>query len=218
MEAHHIKIQRTAHYYTLGEANQNTKNWWIVTHGYGQDASQFIYKFEEVFDENTFVIAPEGLSRFYYDHKTGYVGASWMTKRDRLDEIDDYCNYLDLLYKEYGSKMPGDVRIHLLGFSQGGATQCRWIHARRPQFDNLILWACDFPNDLNYRDIETYMSDKKAYLVVGDEDQFVTPERLEHFKKLMDDQGFQREEIEFSGKHVVDRPTLRALNERIKQH
>lgn len=216
MEAHHIPIKKTAHYYTLGKPGKHIKNWWIVCHGYGQAANKFIYKFEEVIDEQTFVLAPEGFSRFYFDQFSGKVGASWMTKEDRLDEIEDYCNYLDLLYTQYRDQLSEDVRIHLLGFSQGGATQCRWIHARRPNFDNLILWACDFPNDLDYAAIKSYMENKKAYLILGDQDQFLTPDRLSKIKAFMDEQGFVREEWTFEGKHVVDRPTLRKLNETIK--
>ena len=43
------------------------------------------------------LIAPEGLSRFYHeDHES--IGASWMTREERLEEIKDYLMYLDLVH------------------------------------------------------------------------------------------------------------------------
>ena len=83
MKIHHIPVKRQARYYTLGTLDTNTKHVYIVLHGYGQLASQIIHKFDDMADE-VFIIAPEGLSRFYWDGMTGTVGASWMTKEDRF--------------------------------------------------------------------------------------------------------------------------------------
>ncbi|MBK9635339.1 MAG: hypothetical protein IPO64_12805 [Bacteroidetes bacterium] len=55
----------------------------------------FIEKFEDFDPEEHFVIAPEALSKGYIDGLTGRVGASWMTKEDRTNEIQDYINYLE---------------------------------------------------------------------------------------------------------------------------
>jgi hypothetical protein len=47
-------------------------------------------------------VAPEGLSRFYFEggfHGPGSkVGATWMTREDRLAKIEDYVGYLDALH------------------------------------------------------------------------------------------------------------------------
>src|SRR3989442_12895857 len=77
------------------------------------------------------LVAPEGLSRFYVremsepvaDRK---VGASWMTREDRLQGIPDYVRYLDAVDAAvWGgvarSRPPGTVR----GFLQGPPTPCR---------------------------------------------------------------------------------------------
>jgi hypothetical protein len=61
----------------------------LVTHGYGQLAKTFIRRFEPIMDAQTLVVAPEGLSRFYWGGFDGPVVASWMTREDRLDEIAD---------------------------------------------------------------------------------------------------------------------------------
>ena len=94
----HISIPRTARYFTIGEITPNTKNIWFVLHGYGQLAKKFIEPFEELSNDETVIIAPEALSRFYLNGGNGNIGANWMTKEDRDNEINDYVNYLDELY------------------------------------------------------------------------------------------------------------------------
>jgi hypothetical protein len=57
----------------------------------------FIQKFKELASENTLIVAPEALSRFYLNGFSGRVGATWMTKEARDTEILDYLNYLNKL-------------------------------------------------------------------------------------------------------------------------
>src|SRR5207237_799567 len=66
------------------------------------------------------VVAPEGRPRFYLTESPTErrVGASWMTREDRLHEIDDYVRYLDAVHVDL--KLP-NTRITALGFSQGSA-------------------------------------------------------------------------------------------------
>ena len=89
MTEHKIKVETTAHYYSIGELNNNTSDIWIVCHGYGQLASFFIRKFQDLDAPNRFIIAPEGFNKFYLNGYSGRVGASWMTKENREDEIEE---------------------------------------------------------------------------------------------------------------------------------
>ncbi len=215
MQAHKITIPKTAHYYTLGEPGEHIRKLWLVCHGYGQLASTFIYKFEAVLDEATLVIAPEGLSRFYWQGLTGDVVASWMTKHDRLDEIADYSNYLQMLYDQFVPQLSENVQINLLGFSQGVATQCRWILNNQPHFHNLILWAGLLPEDLDYRPLQAYFASKQLYFVYGKTDPLVKEEYLQWQAGFAQAQGLTYEMLTFDGKHTVDRPTLRKLAEQL---
>ncbi len=95
--SHKTTVQKTAHYYTYGNLGPKVKHFWIVCHGYGQLASKIIHKFSNFDPDENFILAPEGFSRFYWQGFGGAVGASWMTKADRLDEIHDYCQYLQTL-------------------------------------------------------------------------------------------------------------------------
>jgi predicted esterase len=210
-ESHSIKVDRTAHYYTLGKTGPHIKQFWIVCHGYGQLASRLIQKFTDLDLQTTFILAPEGLSRFYWQGVTGHVAASWMTKMDRLEEIADYTRFIKGLYDQYLHFLPEDVQIVLFGFSQGCATQCRWIMRTFPRFDQLILWAGRFPEDLDYRPYEAYFASKDIYFVYGSEDQFLTPEFIEWQEGFAKEQGLKYKTRTFEGKHVIDRKTLASL-------
>jgi predicted esterase len=214
MQAHQIKFPRTAHYYTLGKPSETTKKFFIVLHGYGQLARHIIQKFNNLSEDN-FILAPEGFSRFYWNEKKGIVGASWMTKADRLSEIEDYCNYIEHLYYQYKNQLPEDVEINILGFSQGGATAVRWIERNRPKFDNLILWGAAFPNDLSYLPMKDYLDNKKLNVVYGKDDEYLSAERIKMHDMFTQQQGLEFEMIWFEGRHVIDRTVLHDLVDRL---
>ena len=82
MQEHHFSTPRTARYYTLDPA-EAVREVWFVLHGYGQLAGAFLRHFERLQDGARLFIAPEALSRYYLPgHQR--VGASWMTREDRL--------------------------------------------------------------------------------------------------------------------------------------
>jgi hypothetical protein len=61
----HIKVIRTARYYTLGEINEKTLRVWSVLHGHKMLAGNFIKTFKELAGQGDYIIAPEALSRLY---------------------------------------------------------------------------------------------------------------------------------------------------------
>src|SRR3546814_5982443 len=100
IDEHSITVPRTARYYTMGEPQDQPRELWYVCHGYAQLGSRFIRRFAPLDDGTRLIVAPEALSRFYLEvkgrtHAESPVGASWMTREDRLSEIDDYVAYLD---------------------------------------------------------------------------------------------------------------------------
>lgn len=210
MKEHHIKITRTARFYTLGELNENTKHIWFVLHGYGQLAQYFIKKFEVLAENDTFIIAPEALSRHYLKNFGGRVGATWITKEDRLNEIDDYVNYLndvyDVILKDFD---PKNVQIHLVGFSQGASTVCRWLDNQHIKCNNLILWAGYFANGITEVINPEKLKNIPVYYVYGTNDEFINDENVEAMKFM----ERIKEEISptilsFDGGHAIDTTTL----------
>lgn len=216
VQLHATEVARTAHYASLGEPGPQVRQLWIVTHGYGQLSKTFIRRFIPICDEQTLVIAPEGLSRFYWGGFDGPVVASWMTREDRLDEIADFCNMLDQLYAHYVPQCHPEVEINLLGFSQGTATQVRWIMRSFPKFHRLMLWAGQLPEDLDYQPQLDYFADKKLFFAYGDEDQFITAERLVFMQKVIADAGLQFAEVTYQGGHKVEKEALSEWWERVR--
>ena len=101
MRERHIRVARTARYYTLGSAGTHLREVWLVCHGYRQLARRFLSRFADLDDGTRLIVAPEGLSRFYlHDPASGHgkevpIGATWMTREDRENEITDYVGFLD---------------------------------------------------------------------------------------------------------------------------
>lgn len=209
IEQHTLKVPRTARYATIGQAGADTRYFWLACHGYGQLAHQFIRKFDVLARPDTFILAPEGLSRFYWQGVSNRPVASWMTKEGRLDEIADYTHYLTTLYTHYRQQMPPDVNIILFGFSQGCATQVRWIAAQQPVFHHLCLWAGTIPEDIDYVPLLPYLNSKHIHSVFGDQDPFLTPERLTQHQDQIAASGIQWQSHTFAGEHNVDREVLR---------
>ncbi|MBJ6144743.1 alpha/beta hydrolase [Hymenobacter sp. BT559] len=214
---HHLTIPRTARYEQLGELSAATRQLWLVAHGYGQLAEYFSRHFESVQaldPEGTVIVAPEALSRFYRSGTSGYVGASWMTTADRLAEIADQAAYLDALLDHLLRACPPDVRVTVLGFSQGTATVSRWLAGKaghwRPQ--HLVLWAGDFPADIEASAARQLLHGLPVVLVSGELDGYVSPEKLQAQAETLGAFGAQPTIHSFEGKHTIYPPLLRQLH------
>src|SRR2546425_6931053 len=111
MQEHQFSTSRSARYFTLGSP-QHAADVWLVCHGYGQLASRFLERFRPLEAERRCIVAPEGLSRFYLTDSPAErrVGASWMTREDRLHEIDDYVRYLDGVYAKRSEEHTSELQ------------------------------------------------------------------------------------------------------------
>lgn len=217
MKEKQLQFNFEARYYTLGKLTPETQQVWFVIHGYGQLAQYFIKKFKVLENEGIYVIAPEGLSRFYLEDiptrvagGSNRVGATWMTRENRETDIRNYINYLQSVYDtELHQKNYPPVSI--LGFSQGGATATRWALSGKPQFDKFILWAGIFPPDMNFDSGKEILKDKKVITVYGDQDPFITPERMKEMELLSAKIDLVPNKITFNGKHEIEDQTLLSL-------
>jgi predicted esterase len=143
-----LTIPKTARYFLSAEPNAKVNEVVFVCHGYAQLANEFLEEFSSLQNEHRLFVAPEGLHRFYHRGGQDKVVASWMTKEDRLDDIADYIQWLDQCAADVLLRCPPDVKITVLGFSQGAATVSRWAAFGMTQIDHLILWCGFFPPDL----------------------------------------------------------------------
>jgi predicted esterase len=209
LRANKSETTKTARVFTAGNLENPTKIW-IVCHGYGQLADYFIQKLEALDNGRNLLVAPEGLHRFYTKGFSGRVGASWMTKEEREDDISDYISWLSKVYQDYAVPHSG-AKIILLGFSQGGATVSRWLEKSGKTIDYLILYASTFPVDVvPSGNFGTYIK-KKIFFVLGTKDEFINAEEKEKQIKALRESGKPVELLSFDGGHEIDPLVLKEL-------
>lgn len=200
-----IQITKTVRYFTHGNP-ASAHNIWIVLHGYGQLPKYFIRKFHQLNPDKNFVVAPEGIHRFYRKGTSGRVGASWMTKEARLDDIQDNHHYLDQLTTHLLQNKNYKQRF-LLGFSQGGATASRWHQNGSFHADHFILWGSMFPEDLLLDEKKSELFHSNNYFVFGDSDPFFEGQ-INHIELFLKRQNFSIQIKKFNGAHDIDAQTL----------
>lgn len=205
MHEHVLSTARSARYFTLGAPERATELW-FVCHGYGQLASRFLERFRPLEAQERCVVAPEGLSRFYLteDPAERRVGASWMTREDRLHEIDDYVRYLDAVYAKIG---PRAANVTALGFSQGAATVCRWAAFGSSRIDRLIVWGGEVPPDLDPKLLRV----PSLTLVYGSHDELFPPKVVAANEARLRDLGIRYELVSFDGGHEIEQEALLRL-------
>jgi predicted esterase len=218
----HLVVPRTARYFVLGDPGPAVRDVWIVCHGYGQLASWFLKSFEPIAAPDRVIVAAEALSRFYLDQPNGQnassrrVGASWMTREDREVEIADQIAYLDRLAATVFATMPRDqVRLRVLGFSQGVATATRWVSLGAVVPDEVIVWAGAIPAELTPASIvRTTGSTRGAPLltvVLGTHDEYAKWANLAEDASRFRLPGVEVRYYSFDGTHTIDAETLQRV-------
>jgi len=201
---HHIPVTRTARYYTLSEINEKTKDIWIVIHGHKHLAGKFILIFDELARKGSFVIAPEGLMRFYIKGDYGDVGASWMTKEDRDSDIKDYVNYLDRLFFDVIERKAKlhSLKINTLGFSQGVATLSRWLSFGKAKVDKAVFWCGGVAHDVDFSNAES-LKKTEIHMVFAKDDQYFEQDFPKKQIEILTKAGITPKSYIFKGGHEV---------------
>ena len=127
-----------------------------------------------------------------------------MTKEERKTDIEENIDYLNLLskkiFKEIGHT---NFKLNILGFSQGGATACRWIFASHMKIDNLILWASDLPQDTLIEKNRSVWENINTHLVMGKKDQLISSEVKAKFLSLVKEYNLKYELTLYDGDHRI---------------
>jgi predicted esterase len=207
-EEHHIRIEKQARVFTYGKQMETAETVWLVAHGYGYLAENFIKRFTDLDVNKHFVIAPEALNKFYLNGLSGKVGASWMTTEDRENEINDYIQYLDNIYITFNLQKA--QKLVILGFSQGGATVARWFLNTQHIIKNLVFWGSSIPDEvLQSEKIHT----ANIFTLIGDEDEFVTKDTLDTIMKRYSNANLTFSHIFYKGGHkILTEPLLQLID------
>lgn len=209
-EERRIIVPRSARYYTAGSST--APECWLVCHGYGQLAGRFIRHFQPIAGNARYVVAPEGLHRFYLDPADRpaaqrRVGATWMTREDRAADISDYIAYLD---RVYAAECVGR-QVHVLGFSQGVATVARWAAASSAPLERLILWGSLLPPDFDWLRGTERLRQMEVVLVMGSQDHFASADQLRELQDTTRNHDLQLRILHYDGGHVIDAATLQQI-------
>lgn len=209
MQRHQLTAQRTARYFTLGHA-QTANSHWVVLHGYGQQAEFFIRHFDGL--PRAYVVAPEGLSKFYIDGLGGRIGASWMTALDRDLEIADQAAYLNQVLE---NELPKATPPVVLGFSQGATTAARWVIQQKIEVKALVMWAGNLPHDVPLETLGQHLQNTPVHVVLGLDDPFIKIAELNEKLAPVREVLPQLEVHTFNGAHVMHAPTLASIYQSI---
>ena len=218
--AHHIRVQRTARYYTLGgRPGVATIRFWFVLHGYGQLAGDFVRCFGDLASDDSMVVAPEAMNRYYTVNpdvapaRDRPVGATWMTREDRESEVADYVEYLDAVADEVtGGAMAGTgAQVNVIGFSQGAATAARWVAHGRVAAARLILWGGLVPPDADLSRGPHSLRGVPLTIVLGARDHYVSDAALADDVARLAKAGITASVLRFDGGHAVSRSVFPQL-------
>jgi len=214
---HHLTVERTARYFTIEPAEEGAaREVWFGLHGYAQLAEKFLRVFEGLDDGTRLIVAPEALARFYLHPDppptgVGHIGASWMTREDRLSEIADNVAYLDALARHVFRRVPRDsVALRVLGFSQGALAAARWAAQGTTRVDQLILWGGGLPPELDVAAAPA-LGRLPVLLVWGEDDDYYDPAKVAHDAQRLADAGVACRVVTFAGGHQVKRELLLRL-------
>lgn len=206
-----VTYTSTNSYTTLNTWSETTENVWIVLHGLGHLSSYFIRHFDGLPADKNYIIAPQAPSKYYLNTTFTRVGASWLTKEDTQQEIENLMAYLDAVM--IAEKTPENCNLIVFGFSQGVSIATRWVAKRQIKCAQLVLYAGGIPNVLCASDFDFLQkNDTKVSIIVGDQDEYVTEERRktesEKIRKLF---GGKAKEIVFEGGHEIKKDLIHNL-------
>ena len=183
-----IKYESSNSYSTLNKLTEDTKHIWLVFHGMGYLSRYFIREFEE-------------------------FGASWLTKENTVVETENVLTYVNAIYKAEIKPIlekHNHVKFHVLGFSQGVSIASRFVAKYNISCDNLVLHSGGIPKELEPLDFKTFKG--KAWLLYGNEDEWLTDEKLEYEKgRALILFSERLTTLEFQGAHKLNTEALNKI-------
>ncbi|MCX2839231.1 esterase [Salinimicrobium sp. MT39] len=174
MNEKQVSYQTVNTYSTLNEQTEKTENVWVVFHGIGYLSKYFLKYFRHLNQEKNYIIAPQAPSKYYLNGKYEHVGASWATRENTQQEIQNALAYLDEVYENEGLK--NAKNLVFFGYSQGVSVVTRWMAQRQIKPSMLILNSGRIPSELKPSDFAFFEGQVK--FVYGTEDPFIDKDFL----------------------------------------
>ena len=200
-------------YETLNQLTDKTKNVWIVFHGIGYLSRYFLKYFDELPREENYIIAPQAPSKYYLKNDYKYVGASWLTKENTGQEIENLFSYLNAVLEKEQISRNTKTNVIVFGFSQGVSIATRWLAKTKQSCSKMILYAGGVPNELKSSDFDNLIDNQTDIkIIVGNSDEYLTPERMEtESKKIKELFQGKAEMLIFEGGHEIKKELINTL-------
>lgn len=205
-----VRYTATNSYLCLNTLTEKTRNVWMVFHGIGYLSRYFISYFKDLGREENYIIAPQAPSKYYLDNQYKHVGASWLTRENTEEEINNVLNYLNEVYRV--EAIPRQCNLIVFGFSQGVSMATRWVARSKIPCSQLVLYAGGIPEELSPGDFEFLNAGTRITAFVGDADEYLSGERMkresEKLERLFQGRAIRRI---FKGGHEIQRELLTEL-------
>lgn len=197
-----ITYKTSNSYSTLNSLTKRTKTVWFVCHGMGYLSRYFLKYFKDLYPEENYIIAPQAPSKYYIQPKM-HVGANWLTRNETKAGMENILSYFDAVFK--AEAIPKDVKLIVLGYSQGVSVAMRYMAKRHIQCSQLVLHSGGIPKELTVEDFKYLSKDTKVKLIYGTEDEYLDTTRIElESAKAKTLFGNRITVLPFEGKHVVN--------------
>ncbi len=213
---HHLPVERHARYCTLGPTPDRAEQLWVGLHGHAMLAQSFARLLAPLAaGGRNLVVAPEAPSRFYLETERNgrhgdLVGATWLTREDREQDLADGLHYLDRLHQALLAGLRPGADCNVLGFSQGAVMAARWVAAGPVQPHHLVLWGIVPPDDAIPAMAER-MVGREITLIAGERDPLAPPGSLETLAATLARQGVRARSERFDGAHSLSKELLHRL-------
>lgn len=206
-----VTYQSINSYTTLNSLTDKTKNVWIVFHGIGYLSRYFLKYFDELPQEENYIIAPQAPSKYYLNNQYRHVGASWLTKENTVNETQNVLNCLDAVFSS--ENIPEHCKLIVFGYSQGVSIATRWVAKRKLKCNHLILYAGGIPHELSPKDFN-FLIEKNTEIttLVGDKDEYINDDILQTASKRITSLfSGKAKQIIFEGKHEIKKEIINSL-------
>jgi predicted esterase len=168
----------------------------------------FLKYFDELPQEENYIIAPQAPSKYYLNNQYRHVGASWLTKENTVNETQNVLNYLDEIYTS--ENIPAQCKLIVFGYSQGVSIATRWVAKRQLQCQQLVLYAGGIPHELSSMDFN--FLNTKITTLVGNQDEYINEDIVQtESKRITSLFSGKAKQIIFEGNHEIKKEIINTL-------
>jgi len=173
-------------------------------HGYGENAERHLEALLGIPGlEGWSLVSVQALHPFY--NRTNDVIASWMTRLDREQAIEDNVAYVRAVIERLRGERIAET-VSFFGFSQGAAMAWRAAARSVSRCAGVVAIGGDVPPELAERDLSGVGG---ALLVRGEGDEWYSEEKLATDLALLQRKGVKAERLVAAGGHLIT-PAMQA--------